>query len=41
MKIIEGHALYRAICLKEGWSLDYTKFYPDFYLKTALVDSDS
>ena len=40
-KVIEGHSLYRAICFKEGLSLDYTQFYPDYFLKTALVDPDS
>jgi len=40
-KVIESHALYRAICFKEGWSLDYTKFYPEYSLKMSLVDSES
>lgn len=39
--VIQSHARYRALCFKEGWSLDYTKFYPEYFLKTALVDSES
>lgn len=40
-KVVESHALYRAICFKNGWDLDYTQFYPEYFVQTSLADVES
>lgn len=40
-KVVESHALYRALCIKNGWSFDYLDFYPEYFIQTSLEDSES